>query len=47
MPTKLFRTINCDKKYQKRVLSFAPVEAPANPRADLLIQERKEFDGKK
>ena len=26
--------------------SISPVQTPANPRADLLIQERKEFKGK-
>ena len=26
--------------------SISPVQTPANPRADLLIQERKEFEGK-
>ena len=30
------------KKYE----SFDPVETPANPRADLSIQERKEYEGK-
>ena len=26
--------------------SISPVQTPANPRADLLVQERKEFEGK-
>ena len=26
--------------------SISPVQTPANPRADLLIQDRKEFEGK-
>ena len=30
------------KKYE----GFGLIEAPANPRADLSIQERKEFEGK-
>ena len=30
------------KKYE----GFGPVEIPANPRTDLAIQERKEFEGK-
>ena len=30
------------KKYE----DLRPVEIPANPRADLLIQKRKEFEGK-
>ena len=38
MPTKLFRTV----KYE----GFGPIETTANPRADLSIQERKEFEEK-
>ena len=30
------------KKYE----DLRPIEIPANPRADLLIQERKKFEGK-
>ena len=30
----------------KQHASISPVQTPANPRADLLIQERKEFEGK-
>ena len=30
------------KKYE----SFGPTETPTNPRVDLSIQERKEFEGK-
>ena len=30
----------------KKYKSLAPIETPANPRADLSIQERKEFEEK-
>ena len=30
----------------KTYKGFGPIETPANPRADLLIQGRKEFQGK-
>ena len=34
------------KEMKKKYESFDPVETPANPRADLSIQERKEYEGK-
>ena len=34
------------KEIPKQHESISPVQTPANPRADLLIQERKEFGGK-
>ena len=34
------------KEIPKQHESISPVQTPANPRADLLIQERKEFEGK-
>ena len=33
------------KKLKKRYEGFDPVETPANPRADLLVQDKKEFEG--
>ena len=30
---------------QLKFLPFGPIEVPANPRADIFIQERKEFEG--
>ena len=35
------------KEIPKQHESISPVQTPANPRAELLIQERKQFDGKK
>ena len=34
------------KEMPKQNESISPVQTPANPRTDLLIQERKEFEGK-
>ena len=34
------------KKMMKKYEAFGPIETPAKPRADLSIQERKEFEGK-
>ena len=34
------------KEMAKKYEGFGPVETAINPRADLLIQERKECDGK-
>ena len=34
------------KEMPKQNESISPVQTPANPRTDLLIQERKEFRGK-
>ena len=34
------------KEMAKKYESFGPIETPANPRADLSFQERKEFEGK-
>ena len=34
------------KEMMKRYEGFDPVETSANPRADLSVQERKEFEGK-
>ena len=33
------------KKLKKRYEGFDPVETPANPRANLLVQDKKEFEG--
>ena len=30
----------------KKHENISPIQTPANPRADLLIQEKKEFEGK-
>ena len=35
------------KEIPKQHESISPVQTPANPRAELLIQERKQFEGKK
>ena len=32
------------KKLKKRYEGFDPVENPANPRTDLLVQDKKEFE---
>ena len=37
---------NQRKEMTKKYECFGPIEIPANPRADLSIQERKEFEGK-
>ena len=34
------------KEMAKQHGSISPIQTPANPRADLLIQERNEFEGK-
>ena len=34
------------KEMAKKYESFGPTETPANPRVDLSIQQRKEFEGK-
>ena len=34
------------KEVAKKYEGFGPIEIPANPRTDLAIQERKEFEGK-
>ena len=43
MLTKLFSTLQ--KEMTKKYEGFGPIEVPANPRADIFIQERKEFEG--
>ena len=37
---------NQRKEMAKKYEGFGPIEIPAYPRADLSIQERKEFEGK-
>ena len=34
------------KKWRKKYEGFGQIKTPANPRANLSIQERKEFEGK-
>ena len=41
MPTKLFSTVNSENKWQKSMRVLVPIQIPANPIADLLIQEGK------
>ena len=43
---KTVRYSKLRKGMAKKYEGFGPIEIPANPRADLSIQERKEFEGK-
>ena len=38
-------TKKLQKELKKRYEGFDPVETPANPRANLLVQDKKEFEG--
>ena len=45
-PDKTVQDSKLRKEMAKLYEGFGPIEIPANPRADLSIQERKEFEGK-
>ena len=44
---KTVRHSKLRKEIREKQEGFGPIEIPVNPRADLSIQERKEFEGKK